>query len=107
MLIWLIRHRVRLCCQQPTECGDLAGFCGKERVATVWLVGIRSTNVRGKMLRNRLTFRCIWRIVGIFNRLDLPALTQQLENGGTGKVNRPYDKLLAAIGKQVQQLTEA
>lgn len=39
--------------------------------------------------------------------LDLPALTQQLEDEGIDKFNKPYDKLLAAIDKQVQQLTEA
>ncbi len=39
--------------------------------------------------------------------LDLPALTQQLEDEGIDKFNKPYDKLLAAIDKQVQQLTAA
>ncbi|QJD81124.1 transaldolase [Spirosoma rhododendri] len=39
--------------------------------------------------------------------LDLPALMQQLEDEGIEKFNKPYDKLLQAIDKQVQQLTEA
>jgi transaldolase/transaldolase/glucose-6-phosphate isomerase len=39
--------------------------------------------------------------------LDLPALMQQLEDEGIDKFNKPYDKLLSAIDKQVQQLTEA
>lgn len=39
--------------------------------------------------------------------LDLAALTQQLEDEGIDKFNKPYDKLLQAIDKQVQQLTEA
>ena len=39
--------------------------------------------------------------------LDLPALTQQLEDEGIDKFTKPYDKLLAAIDKQVQQLTAA
>ncbi len=38
--------------------------------------------------------------------LDLAALTQQLEDEGIDKFNKPYDKLMEAIDKQVQQLTE-
>jgi transaldolase/transaldolase/glucose-6-phosphate isomerase len=39
--------------------------------------------------------------------LDLPALTQQLEDEGIDKFITPYNKLLQAIDKQVQQLTTA
>ncbi len=74
--------------------------------SAVWSTKTRANNVRGKILCNQLTVRCVWRDVDIFNRLDLPALTQQLEDEGIDKFSRPYDKLLVAIGKQAQQLTE-
>lgn len=39
--------------------------------------------------------------------LDLKALTQQLEDEGIEKFNKPYDKLLNAIGEQAKALTAA